>query len=86
MYELLKKEVKFTWNTEHDEAFVKIKTQWERDLELYIPNDKMRFELETDASNVGIGAVLRQSNRPVTYISRSLSGAEINYSISEKEF
>ncbi|RWS24060.1 pol polyprotein-like protein, partial [Leptotrombidium deliense] len=50
-------------------------------------------ELHTDASNVGIGAVLMQVTlenekrtlHPVAYISRSLSKAEINYSTVEKE-
>lgn len=85
LYELLNKDVKFVWNEVHEAAFIKIKQKWKEELELYIPDMNKRFELETDASNIGLGAILRQEGRPVTYLSRSLTGAEKNYSISEKE-
>lgn len=85
LYGLLNKDEKFIWDLKHEEAFKNIKSQWDRELELFIPDSNKRFELETDASNVGVGAVLRQSQRPVIYISRSLNKAEKNYSISEKE-
>ncbi|KII64969.1 Transposon Tf2-8 polyprotein [Thelohanellus kitauei] len=47
-------------------------------------------ELVSDASNVGIGAVLLQTNeegvyKPVSYSSRTLSAAERNYSTTDKE-
>ncbi|KRH94579.1 pol polyprotein, partial [Pseudoloma neurophilia] len=41
--------------------------------------------LETHASNVGLGASLRQNGNPIFHISRVLKGAEINYAITEKE-
>lgn len=85
LYELLNKEKKYLWDDNCEKAFLKIKNAWSKELELFIPNMNKRFELETDASNVGIGGVLRQVGKPVIYISRSLSGSEKNYSISEKE-
>ena len=51
-----------------------------------IPDQNGNFELETDASALGIGAVLRQDGRPVAYISRNLTKEERNYGITEREF
>ncbi|KAG0433306.1 Retrovirus-related Pol polyprotein from transposon, partial [Dictyocoela muelleri] len=44
-----------------------------------------KFILVTDASQNGIGAVLKQTGKSIAYISSVSKGAEINYSISERE-
>ena len=54
------------------------------------PDFTKPFHLQTDASNVGLGAVLLQSDdndqlRPIAYISRSLTKSEQNYSTTKKE-
>eukprot|EP00731_Ephydatia_muelleri_P006920 Em0003g1168a len=41
--------------------------------------------LQTDASNVGLGAVLEQDQRVVGYASRTLTKAEANYSAIQRE-
>ncbi|GKE33478.1 reverse transcriptase domain-containing protein [Tanacetum coccineum] len=49
----------------------------------------LQFELMCDASDYAIGAVLGQRNdkyfRPIHYASKTLSDAQINYTITEKE-
>jgi hypothetical protein len=57
---------------------------------LSIPTRDNSFVIETDASNVAIGAALLESQpdgstRPVGFYSRSLLPAEKNYSVTERE-
>ncbi|XP_070009683.1 uncharacterized protein [Nicotiana sylvestris] len=53
------------------------------------PNWKQLFELMCDASDYAIGAILGQRKdklmHPIYYASRMLSGAQLNYTMTEKE-
>lgn len=57
--------------------------------ERYLPDYKKELVLKTDASNVGLGAVLLQEvngiMRPIQWASKKLTPAESRHGISEKE-
>ncbi|GFV88668.1 retrovirus-related Pol polyprotein from transposon 297 [Trichonephila clavipes] len=52
---------------------------------LQLPNFQEQFNLFTDASMVGIGAVRNQNHRPIAFASRTLNKAERNYTVTERE-
>ena len=52
---------------------------------LVLPDFGKPFTIETDASDVALGAVLMQGERPVAYFSHSLNSAERNYPVHERE-
>ncbi|MGL6119970.1 MAG: RNase H-like domain-containing protein, partial [Fusobacteriaceae bacterium] len=85
LYTLLNKDIKVEWTPKCEEAFTKVKEYWNNELKLITPDFNKRFILESDASDCGIGAVLRQEHGPILYISRALKGSELHYSITEKE-
>lgn len=79
----------FQWTEEADRAFKQLKECLVSAPVLSCPNYDLPFEVHTDASNYGIGAMLTQSingkEHPIAYMSRSLTGPEKNYSITERE-
>ena len=50
-----------------------------------LPDTDKAFEVSTDASDLGLGAVLTQEGRVVEFASRRLSRTEENYSVFDRE-
>ena len=83
--ELTKKDVPFLWGTAQEEAFSVLKDKLTHAPLLQLPDFNKTFELECDASGIGLGGVLLQEGKPVAYFSEKLSGASLNYSTYDKE-
>ena len=87
--QLLKKEAIFKWNQVQENAFVTLRDALCKEPVLQYPDFNKPFIITTDASNIAIGGVPSQgkigSDKPISYASRTLSKAEVNYSTIEKE-
>ena len=68
---LTKKDVPFVWGTAQEEAFMVLKDKLTHALLLQLPDFNKTFELECDASGIGLGGVLLQDGKPVAYFSEN---------------
>lgn len=89
LYNLLRNGIKFDLNEECQSAFQKLQEKLLSAPVLGFPVEGEAFYLYTDASNVGIGAILMQMQNgketTICYLSRTLQPAERNYCATEKE-
>jgi len=89
LHELTKKDAKFHWIAEYQEAFERLKVALTTPPVFAMPNDDDDYVLDTDASDKSIGAVLSQQQngleRVLAYASRSLYRRERNYCVTRKE-
>lgn len=83
--EIIKKSVEFKWGQQQQEAFELLKDKLCSAPILRLPDFSNTFELECDASGIGIGAVLTQDRQPIAYFSEKLKAAQLNYSTYDKE-
>ena len=81
---IVKKNVVFKWGQEQENAFQTLKDKLTKAPILALPNFAKTFEIECDASNIGIGAVLLQEGHPIAYFSEKLKGSHLNYSTYDK--
>ena len=91
LHRLERKNAKFIWTKEHDEAMQQLKDALVTAPILVYPNMQQHFTLLTDASDHGLGAILAQYDPEagvefaVAYASKSLQPAERNYSATHRE-
>eukprot|EP00731_Ephydatia_muelleri_P006147 Em0003g395a len=90
LHRLTERNAQFRWTTECQRAFDKLKSCLVSAPILAFPDFTRPFILDTDASDMGIGAVLSQihddgSEHVVSYASRVLSKPERNYCVTRRE-
>ncbi|GFV15300.1 retrovirus-related Pol polyprotein from transposon opus [Trichonephila clavipes] len=85
LYNLKRKLKRFIWSIEAQKAFDAVKATITKAPVLKFLDFKEPFELFTHARSIGVGAVLNEEQRSVVFASRTLSAAERNYTVTERE-
>ena len=76
----------FVWTPKAQSAFEDIKSKLTQAPVLALPCFSKIFEVECDASSVGIGGVLTQEGKPLPLFSEKLCESRRKYSTYDKEF
>jgi len=88
--DLLRKETEWKWDVVEQRVFDILKQRVMEAPALCQPDFSKPFEVETDASDNGLGGALLQwqdgSLKPLAFISRKLNSTEQRYATREKEF
>ncbi|KAK1609543.1 hypothetical protein QYE76_033216 [Lolium multiflorum] len=85
MTQLLKKDKKFDWTDKCEESFQKLKTRLTTAPILIMPDITKPFDVYCDASKIGLGCVLMQGEKVISYLSRQLKQHEQNYPAHDLE-
>jgi hypothetical protein len=84
--DLLKKGSLFIWIVNHTAAFQALKQALVSAPVLALPNFSQPFQLQTDASDDSVGAVLLQDGHPLAFVSKALGPRSRGLSTYEKEY
>ncbi|KAG8492987.1 hypothetical protein CXB51_010205 [Gossypium anomalum] len=82
---LIRKGVPFVWTEKQQKAFDQLKKVLTKVPVLIQPVSEKDFTVYSDASHVGLGCVLMQEGKVVTYASRQLKTHEVNYPTHDLE-
>jgi hypothetical protein len=82
---LLKKGSIFVWSQEQQKSFQLLQRKLVEAPVLVVPDFAKQFVLETDACDLGIGAVLMQDEHPMAYLSKASGMKNQVVSVYEKE-
>jgi hypothetical protein len=83
--QLLKKGMQFIWTAYEQAAFDALKHALIQAPVLTLPDFAKPFQLETDACDSGVGAVLMQQGHPVAFLSKALGSKNRTLSTYDKE-
>ena len=83
--DLTSKNVPFKWQERHQKAFDKVKRAICQEVMLAYPDFTQPFHIYTDVSNVQLGVVITQNDKPLAFYSRKLNSAQRNYTTGEQE-
>ena len=83
--ELTSKKAIFKWLPKHQQAFDEMKKIIARETILAFPDFSQPFHIHTDASDVQMGAVISQNDKPIAFWSKKLNPAQTRYTTTEKE-
>lgn len=81
---LMKKGVVFCWSTVEEQAFQALKKALISALVLALLDFTKTFVIETDVSDIGIGAVLSQDGHPIAYAARPWAPRIVHYQCMKK--
>ncbi|XP_073363438.1 uncharacterized protein [Aegilops tauschii subsp. strangulata] len=84
LFDCLKKDA-FSWKDEQTEAFLALKQKLTNTPVLALPDFTKPFILEADACGYGLGDVLMQEGRPISYFSKSIGPKAAAMSTYDKE-
>ena len=76
----------FVWIDEAQESFQPLKRKLTEAPILALPNFDKIFEFNCNALGAGIGGVLNQERKPITFFSEKLNETKLRYSTYDKEF
>jgi hypothetical protein len=82
---LTRKEVRFIWSKEYEESFQELKRRLTSTPVLALPSGTKGFMVYSDVSMRGLGCVLMQHGKVITYASRQLKPHEVNYLVQDLE-
>jgi hypothetical protein len=89
LYPLLKQDSNWEWNSEKQEAFQTLRKCFAKSIQLVYPNEEKPYAIYTDASKLGVSAILTQEDKGkmsiVSTASRVLTETERKYTTSEQE-
>ena len=83
--DLLRKGKTWTLTMACQVVFEALKNVITRESVLALPNFAKSFEVYVDASEIGVGGVLKQDSHPIAYESHNLSDVERRWPTHEKE-
>jgi hypothetical protein len=83
--QLLRKDKKFEWTEKCEQSFQELKKRLVSAPILTMPDITKSFDVYCDASRLGLGSVLMQDGKVITYLSRQLRPHELNYPTHDLE-